>query len=449
MLFLESIHPGSKFHFFRETEDIVMNPTFNRRKFLGTATATATAFASGMLAQELRPKIKMGLIGCGWYGMLMMKVALKTGEVECVALCDVDSDHLEKSAAEIEKLQGSRPKTFKEYQELLSTPGLESVLLATPPQWHALPFIAACGKKLDIYCEKPVAYDIREGQAMVEAAKQSGRIIQIGFQRRQSETIRQTAQYIREGNPGRIVQVDAQIHYGAKWADTRIQDPPATLDWDLWCGPAPKLPYRPSIGHFAWRLEKEYGNGHLVDWGIHWIDAIRTILGLGMPQHVIAAGDNYASKDKCTTPDALSVHFEFEQCPVVWRHRIWGANEFNPELQNGMFFFGEKETIFVSDSKWVVMGPSGKILKTTEVSTDSALLHMKDFVQAVRSRKASSCLIEDAFKSTATVQLAMISLRSGAKVRWNADQLEILDNPSASKLLKREYRAPWKHPYRG
>jgi predicted dehydrogenase len=425
-----------------------MKPLFKRRQFLGTLSAATAGWALNLQAQDARPKIKMGLIGCGWYGMLMMRAALKTGEVECVALCDVDSDHLEKSAVEIEKLQGRRPKTHKHYPELLSTPGMESVLLATPPQWHALPFIAACQKKLDLYCEKPLAYDVREGQAMVEAAQQSGQVVQIGFQRRQSETIRQAAQHIREGNPGRIVQVDAQIHYGAKWADTKIQDPPATLDWDLWCGPAPKLPYRPSIGHFNWRLEKEYGNGHLVDWGIHWIDSIRTILGLGMPQAVVAAGGNYASQDKCTTPDTLSVHFEFEQCPVVWRHRIWGANEFHPELQNGMFFFGEKETLFVSDNKWVVMGANGKVLKTTEVSTDSAQLHMMDFVRAVRSRQAPSCLIEDAFKSTATVQLAMISLRSGTRVRWDAVKHEIIDNPAAGRFLKRDYRAPWKHPYR-
>ncbi len=170
------------------------------------------------------------------------------------------------------------------------------MVIATPPHWHALPFIEACRRGLDIYCEKPLAYDVREGRAMVDAAKASGRVVQVGFQRRHSAAIRQARQYIAEGNAGRIVTVAAQIHYPAQLADPTPQDPPATLDWDLWCGPAPKLPYSPQVGHFNWRAEEAYGNGHLVDWGIHWIDAIRVVLGLGMPRSVQSAGGLYAAE---------------------------------------------------------------------------------------------------------------------------------------------------------
>ena len=172
----------------------------NRRTFLETTLTSAAAAVtlSGSAAETSGSvhQLKMGLIGCGGYGMNDLKAALKAGGVECIALCDVDSEHLQSAAVQVEKLQGARPKTFKLYAEMLAIPGLEAVIIATPPHWHALPFIAALEHKLDVYCEKPLAYDIREDRAMVEAFRKSGRIVQIGFQRRQSAAIQQARQYL-------------------------------------------------------------------------------------------------------------------------------------------------------------------------------------------------------------------------------------------------------------
>ena len=423
--------------------------TSNRRVFLGAAGAAAIANRLVYGAAD-RQKIKLGLIGCGWYGMVDVNAALKAGGVEIVALSDADSAHLNDAASEIEKKQSTRPAEFKDYRELLNTPGLQAVIIATPPHWHALPFIAACKKGLDIYEEKPLAYDIREGRAMVDAARQSGKVIQIGFQRRQSEAFQQVAQYIREGKAGKIVQVDVQIHFSVGTPDATPQAPPATLDWELWCGPAPKLPYSPAIGHKSWRLAEPYGNGHLVDWGIHLIDATRMILGESTPKFVEAVGGLYHLQGKITTPDTLTAHFEFERCPVVWRHRLWGAAEFTPEVSNGIFFYGEKETIFVTDSRWVVIPKAkGEPYRVIEVKGDNGLRHMQNFLDSVRSRKASACLPEDAFRSTTTVQLAMISYKSKSRVNWNQQEETITANPAASALLKREYRAPYRHPYAG
>jgi predicted dehydrogenase len=426
----------------------------NRRAFLGAAAIGTVAVASyAARAAETSTtdrKLKLGLIGAGWYGMVDVEAAFRAGGVEVLAICDVDSDHLKTSADKIEKLQGKPPQLFKLYQDLLNTPGLQAVIIAPPPHWHALPFIAALAKGLDIYCEKPLAYDIREGRAMVDAARQAGRIVQVGFQRRQSAAIRQARQYIQEGKAGRIVQVEAEIHYTAGMKDATPQAPPTSLDWDLWCGPAPKLPYSPQVGHFAWRLEKEIGNGHLVDWGIHLIDATRSILGETTPRSVQAAGGLYYFKDKITTPDILTAHFDFEKCPVTWRHHIWGATEYNPEVANGIFFYGEKETVFVADDKWIVV-PRGKEQekKVTEAKSDAGTKHMADFLDAVRTRRQPVCPPEDAYMSTTTVQLAMIAYQSGAKIDWDAKSEQIVGNPEAANLLKREYRAPWQHPYRG
>jgi predicted dehydrogenase len=393
-------------------------------------------------------KLKFGLIGCGGYGMSDVRAAFKVGGVEVIALCDVDSEHLEKCAGEIEKMQGTRPRVFKHYAELLETPGLNAVIIATPPHWHALPFLAALDKNLDIYCEKPLAYDIRECQAMVAAAKKKDVVVQIGFQRRQSPAMQQVREFIRQGNLGRIVQADAQIHYTAGILDTQPQEPPATLDWDLWCGPAPKLPYSPQVGHFAWRLEKTTGHGHLVDWGIHLIDATRWILGETMPRTVQAAGGIYYLRDKITTPDVLTAQFDFDACPVVWRHRIWGAQEYAPEASNGIFFFGEKGTVFVTDNRWVVI-PKEKGKERIEHKTEGDLgkAHMAEFLAAVRNRRQPGCTVEDGYRSTAMVKLAMIAYDVGAKITWDDKSAQIVGNPAAAELLQRPYRVPWKHPY--
>ena len=423
----------------------------SRRHFLQATTAGTLAVAqvpSIIRGAEDEKKLKLGLIGCGWYGMVDAKAALEVGGVEVVAVCDVDSDHLEQSAAELEKLQGKRPKSFKLYADLLKVPELEGVIIATPPHWHALQLIASLERGLDVYCEKPLSYDVREGRAMVDAVKKSGRVVQVGFQRRQSAAFQAVRQRIQTGDSGKIVCAEANIHYTAGTKDPTPQSPPASLDWDLWCGPGPKIPYSPEVGHMNWRLEKTSGQGHLVDWGIHLIDAARVILGQGMPRAVGAAGGLYYLKGRITTPDVLTAHFEFADCPLTWRHRIWGAEEYNPEVSNGIFFYGERETLFVTDERWEVI-PRGKNKERQvhEVKSNAGQLHMKEFLAAVRSRQQPGCKIEDGYASTATVKLAMISFDTGSKITWDSVQEEILNNETAAKLLKREYRAPWKHPY--
>jgi predicted dehydrogenase len=432
------------------TKEPPMNPTFTRRQFLGTTLTGALAGSAWATRGADVPgprKLKLGLIGSGWYGMVDVQAAFKVGGVEVIAICDVDTQHLEESAAKIESAQGKRPLTFKRHEDLLRVEELEAVIIATPPHWHALQFIAALERGLDVYCEKPLAYDIREGRAMVDAARQSGRIIQIGFQRRQSPAIRQVRQYLAEGKAGRIVQVEAQINYQAGMRDTTPQPPPATLDWDLWCGPAPKLPYSPQVGHFAWRLEKEYGNGHLVDWGIHLIDGARLVMGATSPQTVQAAGGNFHFKNEITTPDTLTVQWQFPECLLTWRHRIWGAEEYAPEVNNGIFFYGEKQTVFVTDDRWIAIPRGkGKERQVHEAKADLGVLHMAEFLEAVRTRTQPGCTTEDGYRSTAAVQLGAIAYETGSKVHWDAGAELIRENPAAARLLKRDYRAPWRHP---
>lgn len=423
-----------------------------RRKFIKVSSLGSAALASSfyIAPKQSENKLRIGLIGAGWYGMVITNAALKAGGVEVIGVCDVDTEHLKTSADEIEKLQGTRPKTFKYYTELLDMKGLQAVFIGTIPHWHALQFIAVCEKGLDMYCEKPLSYDVREGQAMVRAAKKAGNIVQVGFQRRQSQAFMKAKELIGQGKIGDVKQIVAQIHYVPGPQDNQVQAPPASLDWEEWCGPAPKLEYRPNIGHKAWRLEKEYGNGHLVDWGIHHIDIIRKIMDEDMPTEFFTEGGIYSWKDKITTPDTLTANMAFKKAPVVWQHRLWGNGDVSSGFNNGIFFYGEKGTIFAEDSK-IIIFPAGRNAQKEEISVPTPAMqdnHVKNFLEAVRRKdpKLISCTTEDAFKSTATVQLAMISYNTGSVVRWDERQGEIIDNQKASALLKRDYSVKYIHP---
>lgn len=437
-----------------------MNP-LNRRQFLGTVAAGAAAVSPvrSLIAQVSSPptdpsaprKVKVGLIGVGWWGMINARAAFKAGGVEVLAICDIDSEHLEKSAEEVEKLQGTRPKTFKLYAELLETPGMEAVIISTPPQWHALPFLAALSKGMHIYMEKPVSYDVREGRAMVEAAaKRPHQVVQIGFQRRQSAAFKAVKQFIADGNLGRVVQAEAQINAKVGLKDPTHIAPPPSLDWNLWCGPGPLIPYSQQVGHVSWRLEETSGQGHLYDWGIHMIDAARVILDLSSPKTVSAAGGLYQLKGRITTPDTMTAHFEYDRCPISWRHRIWGSEEYTPEINIGVTFLGEKGTIWVNDNRWVLI-PSKKGAErvVNDVKTDTGVVHVGEFLDAVRGKGKASCTIADAHLSTTAVKLAMIALKVGDRLAWDGDKEQIVGNRAASAFLKRDYRAPWKHPDSG
>ncbi len=424
----------------------------NRRSFIEKSTlstaAMATVFHIPTFGQN--KKLRIGLIGAGWYGMVITKAALKVGGVEVVAICDVDTEHLNTNADELQKLQGTRPKTYKDYHDLLDHKGLQAVFIGTPPQWHALQFIAACEKGLDIYCEKPLAYDVHEGIAMIKAAEKAGNIVQIGFQRRQSEAFKKAKELITQDVAGKVHQIGAQIHYNPVLKDTSVQEPPASLDWDTWCGPAPKLDYRPNIGHMAWRLEKEYGNGHLVDWGIHHIDTIRTIMDLGMPNSFSTTGGFYELEGKITTPDTLTAIMQFENCALTWQHRLWGTGDLNTQFNNGVFFYGDKATIFAADRKVVVM-PTGKDAKqeVMDIATEGMQEnHVAHFLNAVKARdkKLLSCTTDDAFQSSAAVQLAMISYDTGSLVQWDNVKRTVSNNPAAEKMLARPYREQYRRP---
>lgn len=169
-----------------------------------------------------------------------------------------------------------------------------------------------------------------------------------------------------------------------------------------------------------------------------------------MPDEFITKGGIYILKDQITTPDTLTANMAFSKAPVIWQHRLWGNGDVTGEFNNGIFFYGDKGTLFAEDTK-VAIFPAGKNEQREEISVPTEQMqenHVGNFLTAVRNKDKNliSCTPEDAFKSTATVQLAMISYNTGSIVKWDQNKKEIIGNPEASELLKREYRGKYNHP---
>lgn len=422
-----------------------------RRKFIQNTTLASTSLISSSYLPNMMQaqKIKVGLIGAGWYGMVITEAALEVGGIEVLGVCDVDEIHLRESIDKLAQIQGSKPKAFTDYRDMMEE-DLDAIFIGTPPHWHALQFIAACDKGMDIYCEKPLAYDVAEGQAMVAAAQRAGNFVQIGFQRRKAPSFHKVKDMIESGKLGAVHEVAAQIHYNPNILDTTPQAPPSTLDWDTWCGPAPKLEFRPSIGHKTWRLERAYGNGHLVDWGIHHVDAIRMMMGLDMPNSIEAKGEMNALAGKITTPDTLHATMTFDKIPLKWNHRLWGTGTPDGKHKNGISIYGEKASVFVSDRQLTVLQNS-KDASPVEHEVSAKTIRqdmMRDFIEAVQKQDKSriSGPVDDAAKSTACVQLAMISHYTDSAIQWDVQSNTIKDNMEASKMLTRPYREGYVRP---
>ncbi len=177
----------------------------------------------------------------------------------------------------------------------------------------------------------------------------------------------------------------------------------------------------------------------------------RWILDLGVPKSVTSMGGIYEYVGKVTTPDTLTTHFEYEQCPVVWRHRCWGAAEYDQTTLRAILFYGEKETVYANDDRWAVVprgqDPQKKLL--VEKGPEVRVLSMDSFLKAVRAGKPADCPPDDGFQATVAVQLGMIAYKTRARVDWDPETESITNNPAGQALLKREYRAPYVHPYKG
>ena len=414
-------------------------------------------------------KKRVGLIGCGWYGKSDLLRLIQVAPVEVVSLCDVDKQMLAGAAEIVSTRQASKkkPRTYHDYREMLKEKDLDVVLVGTPDHWHALPMIAAVEAGADVYVQKPISVDVIEGQAMLAAARKHKRVVQVGTQRRSTpHLIEARDTIVKAGKLGKVGLVEVYSYYGmGSGPDPEDSAPPDYLDWEMWTGPAPMLPYNRMKHPRGWRSFMEYGNGNVGDLGIHMLDTARWMLDLGSPKTVSSSGGILMSTGrKATISDTQTAIFDFGDLQVVWQHRRWGQSP-DPRYPWGVTFYGDKGTLKASITNYdfVPLGAGQPIHRDvplefdqypedrTEAELEKPVApairgHMRDFLAAITSRGKPVADIEQGYISTTACILANLSMKLGRSLTWDAAAGRVVGDKEANRLLQRPYRAPWAHP---
>ena len=446
----------------------------NRRHFIKTSAAglAASTLSEDALSAVIDgPPKRVGLIGTGWYGKADLFRLIQVAPVEVVSLCDVDKQLLKEAADMVSTRQksGKRPRTYADYREMLANKDLDIVLIATPDHWHALNMIEAVKAGADVYVQKPISVDIREGQAMLQAARQYGRVVQVGTQRRSTpHLIDAKKRFIDTGALGKIAHAEICCYYHMRnRSNPPNEAPPSHLDYDMWTGPAPLRPYNNIVHQRGWRSFMEYGNGIVGDMCIHMLDTVRWMLDLGWPTQVSSSGGILVDKAaKANISDTQTATFDFKDLQVVWQHRTWGHSP-DPAYPWAAFLYGDKGTLKLSVNSYdfipqqrgadavhqdVVMEldqyPEDRTEKDLERHVAPAIRgHMVDFLNAIASRGKPVADIEQGHISTASCILANMFMELGRALSWDAQKGEILKDAEANQKLARAYRSPWNHPF--
>lgn len=426
----------------------------HRRKFLKMSSAGLFVSVIPQMPHFAQlSKYRTALVGTGWWGMNILREAIIAGQSKIVALCDVDDRFLLPAAAEVNRLNGDRPKTYKDYRELLQKEKPEIVIVATPDHWHPLITIAALEAGAHVYVEKPIGHTINEGKAMVKAARATRQVVQVGTHRRVSPHNMSGMRFLKSGKAGKIGMVRAFVHYGGGTGNlVADSEPPPGLDWNSWCGPAPLRPYNSAIHPRGFRQFLDYSNGQLGDWGIHWMDQILWWTEEKGPRRIFSSAARRIRKDNTDAPDTQIVNYEFESFNVVWEHRLYAANE--AERTNvGCYFYGTEGTFHMGWLDGWTFYPANK---NNPVVSEKAQLHTADnhnvqelwadFLDAIAAKRRPVCDIEIGHRSTSMSLLGMLSQKAGKNIVWDPETETITDDPAATRLMQREYRSPWVYP---
>jgi len=394
-----------------------------------------------------------------------------------VSLCDVDSQMATEAAELIATRQASKqkPRIYSDFRQAIAAKDVDVMMVSTPDHWHAVPAIAAMQAGMDVYCEKPTGVDVIESQAMVAAARKYNRVVQINTQRRSTpHLIEARDEIIKAGLLGKVQRVEVGVWWHMRNRTTAAQapdmQPPANLDYELWTGPAPKLPFNRIIHPRGWRAYTEYGNGIVGDMCVHMYDMIRWMLDLDWPQRITSWGgilnDRAARANISDTQTAIFQHQDFD---VTWNHRTWGRS---PEPENDFQWFGTiygekgvlKCGVFRYD--WIPYS-SGKVERTRKALLEydkhpedenekdlerhvaSAMRgHWRNYLHARANRGTIRPVadIEQAHISSSACFLANLSQQLGRTLEFDPATHTVKGDAEANQLLARPYRAPWVHP---
>jgi predicted dehydrogenase len=391
-----------------------------RRRFLEdsllAAAAAATASIPGRaLAAEQRAvsandKITVAILGCGIRGKQHAGELMRLPDCEIAYVCDPDRDRAAELAGEVGAKNRPQPKAVQDLRRILDDKSVAAVFIATPNHWHALAAIWAMQAGKDVYVEKPISHNISEGRRMVQAARKLGRICQGGTQNRSNGALADAIKYIHEGKLGEV-KLARSIVYGRR---DSIGGPgqyqiPASVDYNLFAGPAPTSPLTRPKFHYDWHWFWNTGNGELGNNNIHSLDICRWGLGVtGLGQAVLSYGGRLGYTDAAETPNTQVCIFNFGGKTIVAETRGLKTEPFNPNFKSGWIFKGT-EGISADTSLFDL---DGKLVRTFSGKTES---HFANFLKAVRSRKISDLHADilETHQSTALCHIGNISWRMG------------------------------------
>lgn len=416
----------------------------SRRGFVATASLAAAAASKSVQASQASDKVVVGVMGLS-RGLSLAKTFAATPGVEVRYLCETDSNRLKAGLKAISSLVDYDIKTTGDFREILDDKDVDALVCAAPNHWHAPAAIMACAAGKHCYVEKPCSHNPWEGEQAVAAARKYKRCVQMGSQRRSSEQIQKAVSLIREGKIG-------EVHYSRSWY-ANIRGPigkgtpaevPSHVDYDLWQGPAPRLPFTSNRLPYHWHWVWHYGNGELGNNGVHSIDLSRWGLGVDYPIRVTSSGNRYFYDDDQETPDTHVVSFEFEGGKQI----VWEGISCNRLGMDGagfgVTFQGDDGSIRLSSYGYTVFDKRGK-----EVEKDSGKVadaaHIQNFIDCIRNDDPSSlnAEIETGHKTTLLCHLGNIAHRTGDSLTCDASNGHVIGNEEAMKLWKREYEPGW------
>ena len=438
-----------------------MHDRLSRRAFAETAARTAVSLAlagsvTGRNVLGANDRIGVGLIGAGDQGRYDLQDFIRSNQVDVIAVADPHQLNLDRAL----EMTDQRAKGYKDFRRVLDHKAIDAVIVATPDHWHAIPLLAACAAGKDVYQEKPLSHTLDEGRKMVEAAKQSKRVVQIGTQQRSGEHFQKAVEIVRSGKVGKVSGVETWIEwntYPRVVEDFPDTDPPAWLDWDLWLGPAPRHRYNHNrcLGSFRWYWD--YANRMVTDWGTHLLDVVLWAAGVDAPRTVYATGGKYLLEDDTETPDTLEVLYEFGPSAISGKgFLVRFSSHFNNSRgpdghDHGMEFVGTKGTLLVDRGGFTVW-PEGERVGGERVPTAAVMHsdtsaqhypHVLNFLDCVRSRQTPRSSIESGHRATSMGLMAAISYKLGRKLVWDGEREEFVGDPEANRLRTKEYRKPW------
>ena len=411
------------------------------------ASAASAKLATRVGANE---KIAVGLVGAGGMGMYNMGDFKRSPHIRMAAVCDVDAERMARAA---KQAGGSEILQIKDYRALLDRKDIDAVICGTPDHWHALVTVHACQAGKDVYCEKPLAHNIKEGRAMVDAARRYGRVVQVGTQQRSGKHFQEAVEIVRSGKLGKITSCRTW-NYG-NTAPNGIGNrsdsvPPTHVDYDMWLGPAPKRPFNPNRFHYNFRWFYDYAGGMLTDWGVHLMDIVLWGMQVKHPRSATTVGGKYALRDNRDTPDTLDVVYDFVDFVLTYSYRTCNAEKVN-NRKYGISFHGTNGTLIVDRRGYEVRPDTRKegnkdvprMKRAKGDKSDQHWPHVQNFIECVKTRARPIADIEEIHRSTTLTHLGNIAYHVGRRVHWDGENERIIGDKEADRLTGRVMRAPY------